>query len=36
MLGETDKAIDYWRRAIQAGGDAKAIERKIRLKKYIP
>lgn len=36
MLGETDKAIDYWRRAIQAGGDAKAIEWKIRLKKYIP
>ena len=36
MLGETDKAIDYWRRAIQAGGDAKAIERKIGLKKYIP
>mgnify|MGYP004458917901 FL=1 len=36
MLGETDKAIDYWRRAIQAGGDAKAIERKIRQKKYIP
>ena len=36
MRGETDKAIDYWRRAIQAGGDAKAIERKIRLKKYIP
>lgn len=36
MLGEADKAIDYWRRAIQAGGDAKAIERKIRLKKYIP
>lgn len=36
MLGETDKAIDYWRRAIQTGGDAKAIERKIRLKKYIP
>lgn len=36
MLGETDKAIDYWRRAIQAGGDANAIERKIRLKKYIP
>ena len=36
MLGETDKAIDYWRMAIQAGGDAKAIERKIRLKKYIP
>lgn len=36
MLGETDKAIDYWRRAIQAGGDVKAIERKIRLKKYIP
>ncbi len=36
MLGETDKAIDYWRKAIQAGGDAKAIERKIRLKKYIP
>lgn len=36
MLGETDKAINYWRRAIQAGGDAKAIERKIRQKKYIP
>lgn len=37
MLGETDKALASWRKAIEAGGgDTAAIERKIKLKKYIP
>ncbi len=36
MLKQTDKAIDYWQRAIDAGGDKSALERKIRLRKYIP
>lgn len=36
MCGETDKAIDAWRKALDAGGDAMAIQRKIKLKKYIP
>lgn len=36
MLGQTDKAVEMWRKAIDAGGDAKALERKIRFKKYIP
>ena len=35
-LGNTDKAVEMWRKAIDAGGDSNAIERKIRLKKYIP
>lgn len=35
-LGLTDKAVEMWRKAIEAGGDAQEIERKIRLKKYIP
>lgn len=35
-LGETDKAIEMWKKAISAGGDAQAIEQKIRYKKYIP
>ena len=36
MCGQTDKAIDSWKKAIDAGGDATEIEKKIRLKKYIP
>lgn len=36
MLGEPDKAIDKWKKAIEAGGDASFIERKIRQRKYIP
>lgn len=36
MLGEKAKATDYWQRAIDAGGDAKAILRKIKYKKYFP
>lgn len=35
-MGKTDEAIDMWRKAIQAGGDAKALEQKIKYKKYIP
>ena len=35
-VGLVDKAVEMWRKAIQAGGDAKAIEQKIRYKKYIP
>ncbi len=35
MLGQKEKAVELWRRAIDAGGDAKALERKIRMKKII-
>ncbi len=35
MLAQPDKAVEMWRKAIDAGGDAKAIEPKIRQKKYI-
>ena len=33
MLGQKDKAVEMWQKAIEAGGDAKAIERKIRTKR---
>lgn len=36
MLGDKVKATDYWRRALEAGDDAKALERKIKYKKYFP
>lgn len=36
MLKQTDKAIDFWRKAIDSGGDRSALEQKIRFKKYIP
>lgn len=36
MLGDKVKATDYWRRALEAGGDAKALERKIKYRKYFP
>lgn len=34
MLGEKDKAVELWKKAIDAGGDAKALEKKIKYKKY--
>lgn len=33
MLGQKDKAVEMWQKAIDAGGDAKALERKISTKK---
>lgn len=35
MLGQEDKALDYWRRALKAGGENAVIERKIKLGKYV-
>lgn len=35
-VGLVDKAVEMWRKAIEAGGDAQEIERKIKYKKYIP
>lgn len=36
MLKQTDKAVDFWRKALDAGGDKDALEQKIRLKQYVP
>lgn len=37
MLGMGDKALDMWKKAIDNGAENKAlVERKIKLKKYIP
>ena len=34
--GDIDKAVDYWKQALEAGSDNdKAIRRKIKLKKYV-
>lgn len=33
MLGQKGKAVEMWRKAIEAGGDAVALERKIRTKR---
>jgi len=35
MNGDADKAISYWQQAIEAGGDAAVINRKIKQRKYI-
>jgi len=32
---QMDKAVDYWQRAVDAGGDSKVLIRKIKLRKYI-
>lgn len=35
MCGEASIALDYWQRALLAGGDGKALRRKIKTKKYV-
>lgn len=35
MNGDADKAVGYWQRAIDTGGDKAALLRKIRLRKYV-
>jgi len=35
MLGNTEKALEYWQKAKDAGADAAVINRKIKLKKYV-
>lgn len=35
MNKQTDKAIDYWQRAVKAGSDSPLLPKKIQLKKYI-
>jgi tetratricopeptide (TPR) repeat protein len=34
-LGRANDAVDFWKRAIKAGGDSAMLKRKIQLKKYI-
>lgn len=34
LNGEMDKAVEYWKRAIKEGGDAKILRKKINLRKY--
>ena len=35
MNKQTDKAIDYWQRAVKVGSDSPLLPKKIQLKKYI-
>ena len=35
QLGEKDKAVEYWRKAKEAGSDSKTIETKIAALKYV-
>ena len=35
MNGDIVRALDYWRKAKDAGGESKVLIRKIRQKKYI-
>ena len=32
---QMDKAVEFWQRAVDAGGDSKVLIRKIKLRKYI-
>lgn len=35
MTGDIDKAVDYWRRAVDEGNDSAVLLRKIKQRKYI-
>ena len=35
MNGLTDKAVDYWKKALDVKVDSKMLERKIKARKYI-
>lgn len=35
MCGDADKALEYWQQALDEGGDAMLLSRKIKLKKYV-
>lgn len=36
QCGETEKAVELWQKAINAGGDNATLSKKIRLRKYLP
>lgn len=36
QCGDTDKAVELWQKALDAGGDKAALSKKIRLRKYLP
>jgi predicted negative regulator of RcsB-dependent stress response len=35
-LSEKGKALQYWRKALKAGGGSSVLKKKIRMKKYYP
>ena len=35
MNGKTDRAVEYWKKALEKGGGSALLSRKIKLKKYI-
>lgn len=35
MTGDADKALDYWKQALEMGGNSATLKQKIRKKKYI-
>ena len=34
-LGETDKAVEYWQKSLDAGNESKVLIRKIKIRKYL-
>lgn len=35
LCGDTEKAVEYWQRAVEAGSESKVLIRKIKLRRYI-
>ena len=35
MTGDVDKALEYWKQALEIGSKSKTLKQKIRQKKYI-
>lgn len=35
MTGDADKALEYWKQALEAGSDSKTLRQKIQKKKYV-
>ena len=36
LCGDTARAVEFWQKAIEAGGDKAMLEKKIKSRKYIP
>ena len=35
MTGDADKALEYWKQALEIGSKSKTLKQKIQKKKYI-
>ncbi len=36
LCGDTDRAVEFWQKAMEAGGDKAMLEKKIKRRKYLP